>query len=112
MTPEMLMLQIMNPHFRQNGGALPQMLANAAALLERQKRQSADVQSPATSVDTPPSSQASAQADQPETTNTSPTSSSEPPVPQDKTTVNKQEVAENSPNTKKRGFDVSDLLFK
>ncbi|KAI6176442.1 T-box [Aphelenchoides bicaudatus] len=113
MTPEMLMMQIMQPQlFRQNGG-LPQMLANAATLLERQKRGSTEpkAESPSTSVDTPPSSQASAQADQPEAeTSASPPISSAESEAQEKKPA-KQE-GEDSTSTRKRGFDVSDLLFK
>lgn len=116
MTPEMIMMQIMQPQlFRQNG-MLPQMLANAAALLERQKQGSAEpsAQSPTTSVDTPPSSQASAHADQPEqNASSSPPGSSVDSGAEEKEEKKsvKQETEETT-STKKRGFDVSDLLFK
>jgi hypothetical protein len=116
MTPEMLMMQIMQPQlFRQNG-VLPQMLANAAALLEQQKRGSAEpaAQSPTTSVDTPPSSQASVHADQPEAepnVSSSPPSSSVDSVAEEKKPA-KPETEEPTTAIRKRGFDVSDLLFK
>jgi hypothetical protein len=101
MTPEMLMMQIMQPNlFRQNG-AFPQMLANAAAILERQKQQARDAapQSPTTSVETPPSRQDSVKVEvtEGEVNDESPPESSP--------------KLESSPKpTRKGGFGVSDLL--
>lgn len=120
MTPEMLMMQIMQPQlFRQNP-AFPQMLANAAAAayLDRQKHANAEpatAQSPSTSVGTPPSSQTSAHADQPEpeaiNSTTPPTSSSES-TPQEEVKELPKPNVEETKSSKKGGFGVSDLLNK
>lgn len=118
MTPEMLMMQIMKPNLFCQNAAFPQMLANAAAFLERQKQNNAEstnVQSPTTSVGTPPSSQASDKADQPESepnnSASSPTTSSHS-TPQTTTKETPKPNGDEVKVTKKGGFGVSDLLNK
>jgi len=100
--------------FRQNG-VFPQMLANAAALLEQQKRttspEPAAPQSPSTSVETPPSSHASVKTEANEADArcaTPPTSSNSTPP----TKESPKQKADEKKVARKGGFGVSDLLNK